>query len=278
MKVSACPSQKADSGGSQCGERHGFGTCDKSTGECGCALGWTGNDCSDATCCPIWVFVFFVVVLVMTAATCAAYRYRRLFRTMRHGDDEHESGDGVKTKRGTSILCDAGKSSSTVAAAWQSEDLPADNQPENSVVTDKERYLHSLRCSAIGSAHAEPTKRVAPSVSMRSEPPVPVANRLSNKPKAKRESRRKTEPPVRQPNEDADMDQHRRLSQKAAAVIDQMKIMRDLPFKDRKKNFRDLALEYHPDKNNDPDAKEIFVAINNSRSWFLTEEDRNAKD
>jgi hypothetical protein len=45
----------------------------------------------------------------------------------------------------------------------------------------------------------------------------------------------------------------------------------DAPLADRKKLLKELMFEYHPDKNNAPDAKQIFQTINASKSWFITE-------
>lgn len=43
------------------------------------------------------------------------------------------------------------------------------------------------------------------------------------------------------------------------------------PLAERKKFLRELMLEYHPDKNKDSSATEIFQFINSSRGWFLVE-------
>lgn len=43
------------------------------------------------------------------------------------------------------------------------------------------------------------------------------------------------------------------------------------PVAERKKVLRELMLEYHPDKNNEEHAKDIFQFINASRGWFLKE-------
>jgi len=47
--------------------------------------------------------------------------------------------------------------------------------------------------------------------------------------------------------------------------------MMSKPVADRKKVLRELMLEYHPDKNKDPNATEIFQFINASRGWFLAD-------
>lgn len=54
-------------------------------------------------------------------------------------------------------------------------------------------------------------------------------------------------------------------------VAKQMRDMMDQPMGARKKTFKDLMLEYHPDKNSHPRAKEVFQFVNNARGWFLHE-------
>eukprot|EP00930_Biecheleria_cincta_P061169 TRINITY_DN46729_c0_g1_i1.p1 TRINITY_DN46729_c0_g1~~TRINITY_DN46729_c0_g1_i1.p1 ORF type:complete len:412 (-),score=84.25 TRINITY_DN46729_c0_g1_i1:4-1239(-) len=39
----------------------------------------------------------------------------------------------------------------------------------------------------------------------------------------------------------------------------------------RKQMFKELLLEYHPDKNDSPDAKDLFHVVNTARPWFLKE-------
>jgi len=55
------------------------------------------------------------------------------------------------------------------------------------------------------------------------------------------------------------------------AVAKQMRDMMDQPLSVRKKAFKDLMLEFHPDKNSHPRAKEVFQLVNNARGWFLHE-------
>lgn len=39
----------------------------------------------------------------------------------------------------------------------------------------------------------------------------------------------------------------------------------------RKQMFKELLLEYHPDKNDSPNAKDLFHVVNSARPWFLKE-------
>lgn len=45
----------------------------------------------------------------------------------------------------------------------------------------------------------------------------------------------------------------------------------DEPIAARRKLFKELLVEYHPDKNSSAHAKEVFQYVNNARSWFLVE-------
>mmetsp|Transcript_87602 Transcript_87602/g.221002 ORF Transcript_87602/g.221002 Transcript_87602/m.221002 type:complete len:352 (-) Transcript_87602:94-1149(-) len=53
------------------------------------------------------------------------------------------------------------------------------------------------------------------------------------------------------------------------AVEKQMWNMMDEPLAIRKKAMKELMLEYHPDKNKQTNAKEVFQYVNNAKSWFL---------
>lgn len=61
------------------------------------------------------------------------------------------------------------------------------------------------------------------------------------------------------------------LSPKAASVLRQMQDGLREPLHVRKQTFRELLLEYHPDKNQSFDSKEVFQVVNASRVWFLVE-------
>uniref|UniRef100_A0A7S4VNM9 SbsA Ig-like domain-containing protein n=2 Tax=Alexandrium monilatum TaxID=311494 RepID=A0A7S4VNM9_9DINO len=53
------------------------------------------------------------------------------------------------------------------------------------------------------------------------------------------------------------------------AVERQMRAAMEEPMQVRKKMYKDLMLEYHPDKNSQSYAKEVFQYVNNARGWFL---------
>lgn len=53
------------------------------------------------------------------------------------------------------------------------------------------------------------------------------------------------------------------------SVEQKMRDMMDHPLLVRKKTFKDLLVEHHPDKNSSENATEVFQAVNNARSWFL---------
>lgn len=55
------------------------------------------------------------------------------------------------------------------------------------------------------------------------------------------------------------------------AVEKRLHGLMDKPLADRKKVMKELMLEFHPDKNSAPHAKEVFQYVNNSKSWFLHE-------
>mmetsp|Transcript_52038 Transcript_52038/g.96369 ORF Transcript_52038/g.96369 Transcript_52038/m.96369 type:complete len:603 (-) Transcript_52038:206-2014(-) len=59
------------------------------------------------------------------------------------------------------------------------------------------------------------------------------------------------------------------LSPEVRAVETKLRTLMDKPLAERKKVFKELLVEYHPDKNDSKNAKEVFQHVNNSRSWFL---------
>eukprot|EP00929_Paragymnodinium_shiwhaense_P095799 TRINITY_DN57093_c0_g1_i1.p1 TRINITY_DN57093_c0_g1~~TRINITY_DN57093_c0_g1_i1.p1 ORF type:complete len:883 (-),score=104.12 TRINITY_DN57093_c0_g1_i1:134-2782(-) len=61
------------------------------------------------------------------------------------------------------------------------------------------------------------------------------------------------------------------LKKKKQEVEKKLRANMDASAADRKKVLRELMLEYHPDKTDDPLAKDVFQFINASRGWFLKE-------
>ncbi|CAJ1397063.1 unnamed protein product [Effrenium voratum] len=61
------------------------------------------------------------------------------------------------------------------------------------------------------------------------------------------------------------------LSPEVRAVEKKLHDMMEEPIATRRKLFKELLVEYHPDKNSSPHAKEVFQYVNNARSWFLVE-------
>jgi len=55
----------------------------------------------------------------------------------------------------------------------------------------------------------------------------------------------------------------------AQAIERQLQDNMNEPIAVRKKLLKGLQLEYHPDKNSDPTATEVFQYINNAKGWFL---------
>jgi len=58
-------------------------------------------------------------------------------------------------------------------------------------------------------------------------------------------------------------------SPEVKAVEKQLRAMMDQPIDKRKKAFKELLVEYHPDKNPEAHAKDVFQYVNNARGWFL---------
>lgn len=75
------------------------------------------------------------------------------------------------------------------------------------------------------------------------------------------------EPPPRSSGPDEDPE----LKRQKKEVERRMRELFDAPIAERKKVWRLLTLEFHPDKNSDVHAKDVFQYINASRSWFLCE-------
>eukprot|EP00927_Polykrikos_kofoidii_P042837 TRINITY_DN36885_c0_g1_i1.p1 TRINITY_DN36885_c0_g1~~TRINITY_DN36885_c0_g1_i1.p1 ORF type:complete len:672 (+),score=80.16 TRINITY_DN36885_c0_g1_i1:105-2120(+) len=61
------------------------------------------------------------------------------------------------------------------------------------------------------------------------------------------------------------------LRPEVRAVQRRLQDAMDNPLPTRKKLLKELMLEYHPDKNSDPSATEVFQYVNNAKAWFLHE-------
>eukprot|EP00929_Paragymnodinium_shiwhaense_P006213 TRINITY_DN10920_c0_g1_i1.p1 TRINITY_DN10920_c0_g1~~TRINITY_DN10920_c0_g1_i1.p1 ORF type:complete len:458 (-),score=109.13 TRINITY_DN10920_c0_g1_i1:283-1656(-) len=61
-------------------------------------------------------------------------------------------------------------------------------------------------------------------------------------------------------------------SAEAQSVYRRLRASMDQPQAARKKIHKDLMREYHPDKNSEPYAKEVFQMINKARDWFLADD------
>ena len=59
---------------------------------------------------------------------------------------------------------------------------------------------------------------------------------------------------------------------------DVLNLKRDASIKDIKKSYRKLSLQYHPDKNKDPEAEEIFVKIAKASEVLSDVEQRELYD
>eukprot|EP00929_Paragymnodinium_shiwhaense_P036694 TRINITY_DN19629_c0_g1_i1.p1 TRINITY_DN19629_c0_g1~~TRINITY_DN19629_c0_g1_i1.p1 ORF type:complete len:806 (+),score=117.02 TRINITY_DN19629_c0_g1_i1:179-2596(+) len=76
------------------------------------------------------------------------------------------------------------------------------------------------------------------------------------------QERQDSKPAAAASQEDSMSPEVRAVHRKLQAAMDESQAV-------RKKMIKDLMLEYHPDKNSDSKAKEIFQHINNAKSWFL---------
>jgi len=66
-------------------------------------------------------------------------------------------------------------------------------------------------------------------------------------------------------------DENPELSKLKKDVEKRLRGLMDSPIEVRKKALKELMLEYHPDKNSDQHATQIFQFINGSKQWFLCE-------
>lgn len=69
----------------------------------------------------------------------------------------------------------------------------------------------------------------------------------------------------------ATTDEDPEFSAKKKVAQKKLREMMDQPIDVRKKAFKELLFEYHPDKNADRHATQVFQFINGSKTWFLHE-------
>lgn len=278
---------------SECGSHEGFGECDEASGRCMCSMGWTGPDCSEATCCPLWVFILSAVAVLFVLSLYPLYRH---FNSS--GKSQARKAKEEKVEKRQKELSQRRQER---LAQQRSKVLPADLEA-GEVTTEP---VYPLTGNAAGSAWAAPAAAATPEEEaaerarralgksveqpQRSGPPDPKARaaeraaaaaaRAASEPKKK-------QPPPPQPRrqrtqaasaapaapEDAGSivpEVDLSLSEQAVSVQNQMREQMTEPLDVRKQFFRELLLEYHPDKNSNPYAKEVFQVVNDSKTWFL---------
>lgn len=320
-----------------CGEPDGFGTCEPS-GECSCTLGWTGVDCSQPTCCPIYVFIGAGTVCLAGVSSLLVWRIFRL-RDRLLGRPQPATISPSKSSirsTGTVTSIDSNASSRTPQSAVRpSMHRSSTGITVASVPTGQDQPVKSRAEAAIEAAMALRQKRAsAPAVPTVDEVQTGKPNRDSwaenashgrpspaqaealratasgqsaqsigharsdigrtapkaadptvNKPTIQQPTsmghtmtdahsdstkqsgsipfrRARTEPLAQRSDDDASSPQVQLVKQK-------MRDMMDRPLLVRRKTFKELLVEHHPDKNSSEDATEVFQAVNNARSWFL---------
>merc|ERR1712129_621533 len=67
------------------------------------------------------------------------------------------------------------------------------------------------------------------------------------------------------------IDEDSELRKQKKDIEKRLRDLMDSPFDVRKKALKELMLEYHPDKNSDQHATQIFQFVNGSKEWFLRE-------
>jgi len=123
-----------------------------------------------------------------------------------------------------------------------------------------------------------PPKERRPSV-RRSQAPGKVAEERRQSSEAPPKVAEEKRPPVRSPEVPPKALPERRPSVRssgglpttAASLKQYLEGFLAEPLLVRKQMFKELLLEYHPDKNDSPDAKDLFHVVNSSRPWFLKE-------
>jgi len=301
--AAGCPMQMNSVSMSECGADQGFGECDGASGRCVCTMGWTGADCSEPTCCPVWVFIISAVVVgMLMAAVPLCYYYQKRQKGKPKEDLVAKRQKEIAQRRKDRLQQESRKVApsapeaaevttepvyplkSNVAGAWTAPTSPSveESSPK---MTSAERLRRSLDSSVPEPQRAPPAPRPRPVERSRTAASASssTSRTSSSSPKQPQRSRptqrqrqQATAPPSAAASgtsaaagsgasEAADST----LPERALAVQRRMREMMDEPLDVRKQTFRELVLEYHPDKNANPDAKEVFQVVNEAKGWFL---------
>lgn len=286
--------------GDGCGEVD-QGTCDFSSGECQCQLGWTGPDCTDATCCHLMVLVGVGAVLFLGIGALATYLIFYVWRPLIGGPTTDRSSKLSRKSRKSSLR----KSTSNIEDGISDQPEPDTIHCADSGTVKPRRtappVMAGQRASQSAYSEAEPIsygqqgRKSQPEAVLRGSawgerPPVLKRSQTmadsagASRTEAERIKqgmfdRSRTEPDQSdgQAQFAADSLPHivgvddRRASEPVKLVNQKLRDMMDSPFQVRKKTLKDLLVEHHPDKNSDEHATEVFQAVNNARTWFLFE-------
>lgn len=107
-----------------CGAGQGFGTCNEDSGQCSCSMGWTGPDCTDATCCPLWVLIGIGCVVALSIGAFIVWRFFWLCGFHKVFPSRPDTAKPVKPMRPNKLSKLSSKSSLTVAAHDSGSSLP----------------------------------------------------------------------------------------------------------------------------------------------------------
>lgn len=327
-----------------CNAKHGQGTCDESTRKCDCILGWTGVDCGEATCCPVYVFLIVGVIAFLSIGAYISWRVARRCGCVRSEEvqqDPEKDGKekGKKGKKRSSVaksdveagtpnsdsrigivsdvILSPGHASPTLqraatglsagpsptlrrnqsfhsgaesntskdglrTSAWGTESpSSAMGQAQNDPRPAGKPGLRRAQTEAFGHSRTDTNGTSSAPTSGMGHAKTDAAggaSHASGKPSPLPFDRSKSEPEKGSGSmslpcavfDDA-------TSPHVKAVHDKLRDMMDRPILERKKTFKDLLVENHPDKNSDEHAKEVFQAVNNARTWFLHEAQPDSK-
>jgi len=289
--------------GDGCGEVD-QGTCDFASGVCQCNLGWTGPDCTDATCCHLMVLVGVGAVLFLGIGALSTYLIFYVWRpvggTDRSSKSSRKSRKSSLRKSNSSANLEAGTSEQPEPDTVQC----ADSGPDGSTVKPRRTapaVMAGQRASQSTYSEAEPVSHGQQGRKSQTEPVLRSSAWGERPPLLKRSQtmadsagasrteaerikqgmfdRSRTEPDQNggEAQSAADSPPHtvgvddRGASEPVKLVNQKLRDMMHSPFQVRKKTLKDLLVEHHPDKNSDEHATEVFQAVNNARTWFLFE-------